>query len=168
MFESQEGAGVSYRADGGSVGMVTSRRTPALRSQSIGVGLLAVRARAAVKRAISGQPLTERDTAELVSVREVLDRTAEALRYGRASQVAPGGRQLASVGLALSSITPPREALNREHAADVLGRLVADIDKLLQGSRLDDQTALQAFLTGLLRTADRDTAQSGEVLVRNP
>lgn len=147
--------------------MVTPRRAPALRNQSIGVGLMAVRARAAVKRALSGQELSARDTAELTNVKDVLRRAADVLRYGSASRLAPGGRQLTSVGLALSSITPPRDELDRKKAAEFVASLVADIDKLLAGSVPDDRDALQSFLTGLLRTADRDTAQSGEVLVRH-
>lgn len=147
--------------------MVSSRRDPTLRSQSIGVGLLAVRSRAAVKRALTGQALSERDRAELASVRDMLRRTAEALSYGTRSTVAPGGRQLTSVGLALSSITPPAEVPDRDKAAAALTALVADIDRLLEGSIPEDRNALQAFLTALLKTADRDTAQSGEVLVRD-
>lgn len=146
--------------------MVASRREPALRSQSIGVGLLAIRARTAVKRAFSGQTLTERDTAELTNVREVLTRAAEALRYGTASRAAPGGRQLTSVGLTLSSITPPRAALDREVAAEYLAKRAADIDVLLIGRLPASREELQEFLTGLLRSADRDTGQSGEILVR--
>lgn len=147
--------------------MVTSRRAPAIRSHSIGVGLLAVRSRAAVKRALSGQPLTARDTAELNNVREVLSRTAEALQYGTASRVAPGGRQLTSVGLALSSVTPPSDALDREARAAVFAGLVSDVDVLLKGDIPENREALRDFLTGLLRSADRNTAQSGEVLVRH-
>jgi hypothetical protein len=75
---------------------------------------------------------------------------------------------LASVGLALSSIAPPSDALDRDKAADSLGQLVDDINTLLEGSMPDNQDALHEFLTRLLRTADRDTAQSGEVLVRHP
>lgn len=147
--------------------MVSSRRDPTLRSQSIGVGLLAVRSRAAVKRALTGDPLSERDTAELLGVRDVLRRTAEALSYGTTSSVAPGGRQLTSVGLALSSIAPTTEAPDPEKTAAVLTGLVADVDRLLEGSVPNDRDALEAFLTGLLRAADHDTAQSGEVLVRD-
>ncbi|MDQ3789517.1 MAG: hypothetical protein M3422_20015 [Actinomycetota bacterium] len=147
--------------------MVTSRRAPALRNQSIGVGLMAVRARAAVKRALSGQTLTERDTAELENVKDVLSRAADVLLHGSSSRPAPGGRQLTSIGLALSSITPPRDDLDHKAAAKVVATLVADIDKLLAGTIPDNGTGLNDFLTGLLRTADRDTAQSGEVLVRH-
>lgn len=147
-------------------GMVTSRREPALRSQSIGVGLLAVRSRAAVKRALSGEALTDRDNTELTNIREVLGRAAEALRYGMTSRAAPGGRQMTSVGLTLSSITPTSDVLDRDAAADSLLKLVGDIDDLLEGNLPDDRDALKNFLTGLLRAADRDTAQSGEVLVR--
>lgn len=148
-------------------GMVSSRRDPTLRSQSIGVGLLAVRSRAAVKRAVSGQPLTERDNAELASVREVLRRTAEALSYGTKSMAAPAARQLTSVGLALSSITSTTDPPDRERAAAVLTSLVADLNRLLEGALPEDRRALETFLTALLKTADRDTAQSGEVLVRD-
>lgn len=95
-------------------GMVSSRRDPTLRSQSIGVGLLAVRSRAAVKRALGGHQLSDRDRAELDNVREVLKRTAEALSYGVTSSSAPGRRQLTSVGLALSSITPAAEVPDRK------------------------------------------------------
>lgn len=151
----------------GRTGMVASRRDPTLRSQSIGVGLLAVRSRSAVKRAISGQPLTDRDTRELSTVREVLSRTAEALSYGATSTAAPGGRQLTSVGLALSSLTPAADPPDRESVAASLTALVSDIDRLLEGAVPDDRDALHAFLTGLLTTADRETAQSGEVLVRD-
>lgn len=148
-------------------GMVSSGRNPNLRSQSIGVGLLAVRSRAAVKRALSGQGLSNRDRIELINVREILRRTADALSYGTTSMTSPGARQLASVGLTLSSIASPTQPPDREKAARVLTGLVADLDRLLEGSVPDDQDALESFLTALLRTADRDTAQSGEVLVRD-
>lgn len=147
--------------------MVASRRDPTLRSQSIGVGLLAVRSRAAVKRALGGERLTERDTSELAGVRDVLKRTADALSYGTTSTSAPGARQLMSVGLALSSITPEAEAPDKDKAAAVLTALVGDIDRLLEGAIPENREALESFLTSLLRTADRDTAQSGEVLVRD-
>ena len=84
------------------------------------------------------------------------------------SQASPGSRQLASVGLALSSVASPSDTLDRDEVADSLGQLVEDINKLLDGSMPDDREALHEFLTRLLRTADRDTAQSGEVLVRRP
>lgn len=147
--------------------MVASRRDPTLRSQSIGVGLLAVRSRAAVKRALGGERLTERDTSELAGVRDVLKRTADALSYGTTSTSAPGARQLMSVGLALSSITPEAEAPDKDKVAAVLTALVGDIDRLLEGAIPENREALESFLTSLLRTADRDTAQSGEVLVRD-
>ena len=87
-----------------------SRRSPTLRSRSIGVGLLAVRSRAAVKRALAGQPLTERDTAELTDVRRVIDQAAEAIRYGVAG-TAPAAKQITSVGLALSTVAGPARSL---------------------------------------------------------
>lgn len=147
--------------------MVAPRRAPALRNQSIGVGLMAVRARAAVKRALSGEKLSERDTAELTNVKDMLGRASEALLYGTSTRPAPGGRQLTSVGLALSSIPRPKDDLDRQAAGEVVAALVADIDMLLAGTLPDDRDALHDFLTALLRTADRDTAQSGEVLVRH-
>jgi hypothetical protein len=145
--------------------MVTSRRTPALRSQAISVGLLAVRARAAVKRTLNGEPLTDRDSLELTNVRDVLRRASEALRYGENSHSTPGARQLTSVGLALSSIAPSPNGASREEMAIYLGGLASDVDLILGGSTPVNRESLSIFLTSLLRAADRDTAQNGEVLV---
>jgi hypothetical protein len=142
-----------------------SRRSPALRSRSIGVGLLAVRSRAAVKRVLAGQPLTERDTAELTDVRRVIDQAAEAIRYGVAG-TAPAAKQITSVGLALSTVAGPTRELDREAMAAHLSSLVAELDLLIAGKQPNDPEAVPAFLNGLMRAADRDTAQSGETLVR--
>ncbi len=142
-----------------------SSRSPALRSRTIGVGLLAVRSRAAVKRSLAGQPLTERDTAELKDVRRVIDQAAEAIRYGVAG-TAPAAKQITSVGLALSTVAGPTRELDREAMAEHLSSLVTELDLLIAGQQPNDPEAVPAFLTGLMRAADRDTAQSGETLVR--
>lgn len=151
----------------GREAMVTTRRAPALRSQSIGVGLLAVRCRAAVKRVAGGRRLSDQDVADLDSIRDVLNRAADALRFGPASQVAPRGRQLTSVGLALSSVTESATQVDREHMATTFRQLADDVKALVHGDKVDNLDALSRFLTALSRAADRDTAQSGEVLVRN-
>ena len=47
-----------------------------------------------------------------------------------------------------------------------LSSLVAELDLLIAGKQPNDPEAVPAFLNGLMRAADRDTAQSGETLVR--
>lgn len=139
--------------------------SPSLRSRSIGVALLAVRSRAAVKRALAGQTLTERDLTELASVRRVLAGAAEAIRYDLKGS-APAAKQITSVGLALSAVAGPSASPDREAMASHLRSLVDDVDRLMAGHDPHDPAALPDFLTGLLRIADRETAQSGETLVR--
>lgn len=163
MFAISEGGAVKRHVATASA--TASRRSPALRSRTIGVGLLAVRSRAAVKRALAGQPLTARDTAELTDVRRVIDQAAEAIRYGVAG-TAPAARQITSVGLALSTVAGPTQQLDREAMAAHLSSLVAELDRLIAGEQPNDPEAVPAFLNGLMRAADRDTAQSGETLVR--
>ena len=95
----------------------------------------------------------------------VIDQAAEAMRYGVAG-TAPAAKQITSVGLALSTVAGPTRELDREAMAEHLSSLVTELDLLIAGQQPKDPEAVPAFLTGLMRAADRDTAQSGETLVR--
>lgn len=141
------------------------RTSSSLRSRSIGVALLAVRARAAVKRALAGETLSDRDISELSNVRRVLAGAAEAIGYDLKGS-APAAKHITSVGLALSAVAGPAEPPDKEAMSSHLRSLVADLDRLIGGEPPRDTSALPDFLTGLLRIADRDTSQSGETLVR--
>jgi hypothetical protein len=149
---------------GVSTGMVASN-PHAARSAEIALGLRAARALALVRRSRPDAVLADRDRLELEGVRDALARAASAVLREPSAVQLRGRRNIASVGLALSTAVRGTPTADRSAAAGMLRDLAADLDTVIQGRSLEVPQQLTSFLGALVDAANRSTARGGETLV---
>jgi hypothetical protein len=136
------------------------------RSAEISLGIRAARALGLVRRAQAGEQLNERDVAELESMRQALRWAADAAVHEAPAATIRGRRNIASVGLALTTAMRDTPQDDRPSGATALLRALSDdLDTLVRVGRLESPSALLSFLRALVDTADRATARTGETLV---
>ncbi len=149
---------------GSSTGMVASN-PHASRSAEIALGVRSARAIALVRRAQRGVELSDHDRAELVVVRDALARAAGAvLREPTAARI-HGRRNIASVGLALTTAIRDGPSADRSAAAKTLRHLVDDLQTVIDGEALERPNRLMSFLSALVDAANRSTGRGVETLV---
>src|SRR4051812_45285450 len=96
----------------------------AARSAEIALGGRSARTLALVRRAQRGVVLSDRDRAEVAAVRDALARAADAVLRAPAAARLRGRRNIASVGLALSTAVRDTPSADRSGAAATLRDLV--------------------------------------------
>lgn len=137
----------------------------AARSSEIALGVRSARALALVRRARPGVEFANRDRAELEAVRDALARAADAVVRAPSAARLRSQRNIASVGLALSTAVRGTPAADRSAAVTMLRGLAADLETVMQGKALEDSERLTSFLSALVDAANRSTARVGETLV---
>ncbi len=145
---------------------MASTRTHAARSAQIALGIRSARALALVRHSQDHVgDLAKSDRFELESIRDTLTAAASALAAGRETVRVGGTRNLASVGLALSTAVDELPSDSNFAAAEHLRTVAADLDAVILGGSPGDAARLTAFLKALVKAATRSTAQQGETVV---
>lgn len=147
-----------------SSAMVTSN-PHAARSAEIALGIRSARCLALVRQVTAGSDLADRDRAELEAIRNSLLRAASAVVGGPTSGRVRARRNIASVGLALSTAVRDTPVRDRSSAGAVLEQLAADIDAVISAERLENPDRLTSFLSALVNAANCSTGRGGETLV---
>lgn len=149
---------------GRSTGMVATN-PHAARSAEIALGVRAARALGLVRRSHRGGELVASDRAELMAVRDSLARAADAVLREPTTTRLRGRRNIASVGLALSTAVRDTPTADRSVAAKALRDLAGDLEAVVAGQPLLVPDRLTSFLGALVEAANRSTARGGETLV---
>ncbi len=150
---------------GVSMGMAASN-PHAARSAEIALGLRCARALALVRRAQPGVEPAERDRLELAAVHDALAAAANAVLREPSAARPRGRRNIASVGLALSTAVRDTPTADRTAAAAMLRALARDLQSVILGESPNSPTQLLSFLRAMVAAASRSTARGGETLVK--
>ncbi len=146
--------------------MAMTKRSPhAARSAEISLGIRSARALALAKRAQSGRQLNQTDSLELEELATALTGAADAVAKEPKAARLRGKRNLASVGLALSTAARGEGGGDPERAAEILRSIAGDLHGLAEGQTIRDADPVLGFLRALVDAANRSTARQGETLV---
>lgn len=135
------------------------------RSESVSLGLLASRARAALHRLLQGGALDEADTTELTRARDSLKEFRENISFASTSgQSGRRPRRLVSVGLAVGALSPTLSPDKAEEIAGRLDSLIEDLDLVLAQGDREAASRLTGFFGVLSTTSRQAYASPGETV----